>query len=270
MDSLKNKFGSWALITGASSGIGEEFAVQLAEAGFNLILLARREELLKKLSDSLIDKYKIEVKYARIDLTNDDFLKQIEELVGDTDLRLLISNAGSMRMGAFCKSPMKDFELTIKLNVLAQMNIAHWFANSLISHNKKGGILMLSSGEAYQGIPYSADYSAGKAYILNLGEALNYELKDQGISVTVLVPGPVDTLSLTQNPDANVVEHLPVKPQAVKEVVKEGLEAILKNKPTHIPGRNNRFSTFIMKTFLTRYKVTKLWGKSMYKMVHIK
>lgn len=270
MNSLKNKFGSWALITGASSGIGEEFAIQLAQEGFNLIILARREEMLKKLSDSLTSQYKIDVKYARIDLTDDNFLQQIEELVGDVELRLLISNAGSMRMGTFNKIPMEDFEQTIKLNVLAQMKIAHWFTNSLLEKKLKGGLLMLSSGEAYQGIPYSADYSACKAYILNLGEALNYELRETGIYVTVLLPGPVDTLSLTQNPDANVVEHLPVKPQAVNEVVKEGLAAILKNKPTHIAGRNNRFSTFIMKTFMSRYKVTTIWGKTMYKMIHIK
>jgi short-subunit dehydrogenase len=270
MDSLKDKFGSWALITGASSGIGEEFAVQLAQTGFNLILLARREELLKELSARLINKYKIQVKYAKIDLTHDDFLQQIEKLVGDIEIRLLISNAGSMRMGAFCKIPMEDFEQTIRLNVLAQMKIAHWFTNSLLEKKLKGGLLMLSSGEAYQGIPYSADYSACKAYILNLGEALNYELRETGIYVTVLLPGPVDTISLTQNPDANVVEHLPVKPQSVDEVVKEGLQAIMKNKPTHIAGRNNRVSTFIMKTFMSRYKVTTIWGKTMYKMVHIK
>jgi hypothetical protein len=226
--------------------------------------------MLKKLADTLTDQYKIQVKYARIDLTEDDFLQQIEALVGDIELRLLISNAGSLRMGNFCKIPMEDFEQTIKLNVMAQMKIAHWFTNSLLNKGLKGGLLMLSSGEAYQGIPYSADYSAGKAYILNLGEALNYELRETGIYVTVLLPGPVDTLSLTQNPDANVVAHLPVKPQAVSEVVKEGLEAILKNKPTHIAGRNNRFSTFIMKTFMSRYKVTTIWGKTMYKMVHIK
>ncbi len=270
MKTLKEKFGSWAIVTGASSGIGEEFSKQLAQNGFNLVLLARREELLRKLAQSLKDKYNVEIKYACVDLTSKNFLIQIEEMTKDIDVRFLISNAGALRMGAFHRIPMADFERTINLNVMAQMKISHWFTSYLVKGDKKGGLLLLSSTEAYQGIPYSADYAATKAYILNLGEALNFEFRDKGIHVCVLAPGPVDTPSLTENPDADVVKYLPMKPQAVDLVVKEGLLAILKNKPSHITGRMNRISTFIMKTFMSRKKATALWGKSMYKMVYLK
>lgn len=270
MKTLKEKFGSWAMVTGASSGIGEEFAKQLAQNGFNLIILARREQLLSELAESLRSQYHIEVRYLRIDLTGKDFLTQIENIIKDIELRLLISNAGTLRMGAFHKLPMTDFENTINLNVMAQMKISHWFISYLFKINKKGGLLLLSSTEAFQGIPYSADYAATKAYILNLGEALNFELRDKGIHITVLAPGPVDTPSLTENPDADVVTYLPIKPQAVDSVVKEGLLAVLKNKPCHITGRMNRISTSMMKTFMSRRKATLLWGKSMYKMVYLK
>lgn len=270
MIKLKEKFGTWAIVTGASSGIGKEFASQLASHGMNLILLARRENLLKELANNLELVYRVETKCLAMDLTNDNFLEGIENLTEKLDIGFIVSNAGGARMGAFNKIPMTDFEAMIKLNVSAQMKISHWFTARRIKENKKGALLLVSSTTAYQGVPYGADYSAAKAYILNLGEALNYEMKDKGINVTVLVPGPTDTPGLTENEDADMVAHLPMKPQAVDQLVKEGLTAILKNKPSQIGGRMNRVMAGVMKKTMSRSGASAFWGKMMLKMVVIK
>ena len=270
MKTIKNKFGTWAIVTGASSGIGKEFANQLANQGMNLVLIARRENLLKELSVELKRIFGIQVKYLVLDLTDENIIERIETVTKGLDLGFAVSNAGAARMGAFNKIPMTDFESMIKLNVSAQMKISHWFTSRRIQENKKGGLLLVSSTTAFQGVPYGADYAAAKAYILNLGEALNYELKDKGVHVTVLVPGPTDTPGLNDNEDADMAAHLPMKPQAVDQLVKEGLAAILKNKPSHIGGRMNRVMATIMKTAMTRKGASKFWGKMMHKMVVIK
>ncbi len=270
MKIVKNNFGSWALVTGASSGIGKEFAQQLAGQGINLILIARREQLLKELTTNLQAVYGIQAKYLVMDLTDDNIIERIAQITENLDVGLVVSNAGGARMGAFHKIPITDFDAMIKLNVSAQMKISHWFTSRRIKENKKGGLLMVSSTTAYQGVPYGADYAAAKAYILNLGEALNFELKDKGINVTVLVPGPTDTPGLTENDDADMVAHLPMKPQAVDQLVKEGLVALIKNKPSHIGGRMNRVMAGVMKTAMSRKGASVFWGKMMYKMVVIK
>jgi short-subunit dehydrogenase len=270
VDKFKIKFGDWAIVTGASSGIGKEFANQLAEKGINLFLLARREELLKELSVSLESKHPIKVKYARIDLTDNNFLEQIIEKTKGLKIGLVISNAGGARMGAFNKIPMSDFENMTKLNVQVHMKISHWFTSHLLQENRQGGLLLVSSTTAFQGVPYAANYAAAKAYILNLGEALNFELKEKEIHVTVLVPGPTDTPGLTDNTDADMVAYLPAKPQSVDKLVKEGLSAILKNKPIQIGSRMNRIMASVMKTFITRKGASTFWGKMMYKMVKLK
>lgn len=270
MIGVKQKYGPWAIVTGASSGIGKEFANQLAASGVNVVLVARRGLLLEELAESLQSRYRVEVRFASLDLSQPTFLAQLELITKGLEIGLVISNAGGARMGAFDKIPVSDFEAMIHLNVMAQMKISHWFTARLIKEKRKGGLILVSSTTAFQGVPYCADYSAAKAYILNLGEALHYEFKHRGIDITVLVPGPTDAPGLTDNADADMMAHLPMKPQPAAGLVKEGLSALMKNKPTHIGGRMNRIMTSIMKIMMTRYAASVFWGKMMYKMVTLK
>ncbi|MEO1216801.1 MAG: SDR family NAD(P)-dependent oxidoreductase [Bacteroidota bacterium] len=269
MKDLKNKFGSWAIVTGASSGIGKEFARQLASNGINLILFARRENLLEELSNQLKNDYKIQVRYKKLDLTEQEFVSTIEDVLKDIDVRLLISNAGAAHMGAFSKIAIEDLQSMVSLNVTAQLKISHWFTSRLIQEKKQGGLLLVSSSIAYQGTPYAANYSAGKAYILNLGEALNFEMKEHNINVSVLVPGPTDAPGLTERTDSNMKDNLPMKPQAVDELVKEGLAALLKNKPYQLGGKMNRMMTGMMGLMMSRAKASVFWGKKMKEMVYL-
>lgn len=270
MKELKEKFGSWAIVTGASSGIGKEFAHQLASAGMNLILIARRENLLEEITLELSKKYGVQAKNKKLDLTAPDFISELERLSIGIDVRLLLSNAGAANMGAFAKIPINDLESMANLNVTAQLKISHWFTTRLIHQKQKGGLILVSSSIAYQGTPYAANYSAGKAYILNLGEALNFEMKGHGINVSVLVPGPTDAPGLTERTDSNMKDNLPMKPQPVDELVKEGLNALLKNKPTQLGGRTNRIMTGMMGLMMSRKKASAFWGKKMKEMVYLK
>jgi len=270
MKSLKSQFGNWAIVTGSSSGIGKEYARQLAAQGINVFLIARRENLLEELASELAINYQVEVRYLVLDLTEEGFIGKIEKALGGLQPRILISNAGAAHMGAFTKLPIEKLHSMMKLNVEAQLHISHWFSRRLIQAKLNGAMTLVSSSIAYQGAPYMANYSAAKAYILNLGEALNYELKEHGINVSVLVPGPTDAPGLNDRTDANMVDGLPMKPQPVDALVEEGLRALALNKPYQLGGRMNRIMTGLMGKVMSRAKASSFWGKQMKPMVYLK
>lgn len=265
MNTLVKKYGPWALITGASSGIGQGFAKRLAKDGFKLVLIARREYLLKKLAKQLQDEYQTETRVVVCDLSDDNFMKQLDQSLDSLDIRLLISNAGGGRMGAFSKVNSNELLRMNHLNMSSHMTLGHSIITNLLNCNKRGGILFISSTASLQGVPYGANYSAGKAYLLNLAESLNYELKNKGIDVTALLPGPTSTPGFHENEDLDF-NKMPMKPMQIDVVVNEGLNALLKNKPSHIAGRTNRIMGAMGKRFLSRNTNTTMWGNLMKKM----
>ena len=262
--------GPWAIITGASAGIGAGFARRLAAEGLNLVLVARRAPLLESLAAELRASHGVEVRAHPADLSEPDAAEALATATADLDVGLLVANAGAARMGAFLKVGLRELAAMARLNVTTQLALAHHFATRFAARPQGGGLLLVSSTVAYQGIPYAANYSGAKAYLLNLGEALNHELRGSGVHVTVLVPGPTDTPGLTGRDDANMVEHLPMRPQPVPALVREGLAALLANEPSHIGGRVNRTMTRVMNAVLPRNTAVSFWGTQMQKMVHDK
>lgn len=260
---LFNQFGPWALVTGASSGIGKAFAEQLAAEGFHLILIARRGAILKQLSQQFSKKYNIKAVYKSIDLSQPDFMNGIKQVAADKDLGLLISNAGVGTMGAFETIAVEEFERNLFVNTTVHLKLAHWYSKLRIGKNKKGGILLVSSTTAFQGVGYATNYAASKAFVLTLGEGLNFELKQKEIAVTALLPGPTDTPMLSSNPDIDMKGNMPMAPQSPAAVASEGLRAIAKNKPVHVSGLPNRISSTIM----PRNLAVKFWGNMMKKML---
>jgi len=234
----KDTFGPWALVTGASSGIGTEFARQLAASGLNLVLVARRLSALEALGSELAKSFGIRYRAVELDLSGEDFLEQMEEATHDLDIGLVISNAGAMMAVDFLTIDQQLWQQFLRLNVKAHLDLAHHFGPHL-AQRKRGGLLMVSSTAGLQGIPFSAEYAAAKAYVLTLGESLHFELQKKGVHVTVLLPGATDTSMLAASgisPDS-----LPVKPMSTKQCVAEGLAALSANRATHIAGGLNRF-----------------------------
>lgn len=189
---LPHKYGTWALITGASSGIGKELALLLAQSGLNLVLSARNTELLEALKTQIDDSYKVNVEIFVADL---ELSSEVEKLIAfceTKDLGLLVANAGFGNSGKFINSSIEAELALLNVNCRALLQLTHHFG-IVFSKQKRGGIILLSSVLAFQGAPYAANYAASKAYVQSLGEGLYHELKPNGVDVLCVAPGPVDT-----------------------------------------------------------------------------
>ncbi len=191
-DSWKSKYGEWALVTGASAGIGEEFCVQLAEKGMNIISVARRKDRLDKLGEKLKSDYGINTLELSIDLFNSEAVNEIEKHGSDLGVGLLVNNAGFGHIGNFHKkNPSRDEEM-IRLNCIVPVVLTHKFLPKMVER-KKGGVIFLSSTSAYQATPYFTVYSATKVFNLYLGEGLWEEYRKKGIDIMALSPGYTNT-----------------------------------------------------------------------------
>lgn len=232
----KQKFGPWAIVTGASSGIGKEFARQLAASGLDLILVARRLSILEELGDRLATEFGVQYRAVGVDLTEEHFLSRLEEATHDLDIGLVVSNAGTWMLGDFVTMDSSSLQRSLHLNVKAHLDVAHHFGQRLAQRGR-GGLLMTASTAGLQGIPFSAEYAAAKAYVLTLGEGLHSELQNVGVHVSVLLPGATDTPMLKASGF-----DLPafLKPMSTEQCVAEGLAALGANRVTHIAGRMNR------------------------------
>lgn len=240
MIKLKEKYGNWAFITGASSGIGEEFAKQLAELKFNLVLVARRKEKLETLSRDLISEHSIQTIIIPVDLSSPDFLNAIEQKIKQVEIGLLINNAGFAITGSFLDNQLENQIQLLDLNCKAPLILSHYFGNKMMAKGK-GAIVNIASSSAFLPMPYWTNYAASKAYLLHFTEGLWYELKEKGIDVVAVCPGGTKT-EFSQR--ANIQSH----GMSVKDVVSESLKNVGK-KPTVVIGWSNKFSTTFIKLF---------------------
>tara|TARA_B100001094_G_scaffold328291_1_gene388358 strand:- start:3068 stop:3844 length:777 start_codon:yes stop_codon:yes gene_type:complete len=190
MTSFKEQYGSWAVVTGASEGIGKAIAILLAEQQFNLILVARREQLLQELADSFTSN--IQVKIMAEDVSDYTNNQKIIEQTQKLDVGLLVTSAGFGNSGEFVESTLDEELNMIAVNCVASAHLAHHFGQRF-KQQKRGGIMLFSSLVGFQGVPYFTNYAATKAYILSLAEGLHTELKPYGVDVCACAPGPVAT-----------------------------------------------------------------------------
>jgi short-subunit dehydrogenase len=232
---FKDKYGPWALITGASSGIGEQFAELLATAGLNVILVARRKDRIDKLADSLTAKYNVKTLALCADLASPNAIEQLHAACKEQEIGLLICNAGTGAKGIHHETSLQQLNNILDLNSRAPMLLTHAFAPDFIRRGR-GGIIITASIEAYLGFPYSAAYSASKAFAKTLGEGLWSELKPHHVDVLVLNPGATDTEILAaQGIDSEQMVGL-MSPQAVAEYALH----MLGKKPVVIAGLMNQ------------------------------
>ncbi len=247
-------FGPWGLITGASSGIGEEFARQLAERGLNLVLVARRGERLEQLAGTLRTERNIEVRVIAMDLTRPDLLEALGAAVADLDIGLLVNNAGVAVDGAFHKQDLARHRMMHRLNATAPMELAHHFVQPMIER-KRGGIIFTASVSAFFAAPFVGHYAATKAYILSLAESMNYELRPKGIKVQALCPGYTRTEMSDGVPDNIMMMQ-------VGPVVKASLNQLMGNYPSVLPGFVNKLMARVLPTILPRRTLTRIAGKA--------
>jgi short-subunit dehydrogenase len=254
----KSRFGPWALITGASSGIGKEFARQLAGSGINVVLIARREKLLAEVAIELSQTYRVEHRVIVADLSVDRFIGELAAATQDIDIGLVVSNAGSANPGRFTNKEPRELAMTLRLSALAHAELALHFGPRLIRRGR-GGMVFVGAMGAETGAPFMAHDGGAKAYVQSLGLALHEEWRPQGVYVTVVSPGPTDTPVLAKfGLDAST---MPMKPLRVGQVVTEGLNALAVNRAILIPGQMNRMMKKIMPSSLTRSMLAKIFAK---------
>lgn len=231
--------GPWAIVTGASAGIGLACARRLAARGLNLVLVARRADALATTCDDLTREYGVATRAIAQDLSAPAAAAAVMRACADLDVGLLISNAGNGRMGGFLQNAAPDLREMLMLNVITQMELTHAFASRLIERGRTGGILIVSSTFAFGPVPLGANYAAAKAYLLRLGEALHAELGPRNVHVSVLVPGTTNTPGLNQRDDLDVT-HSPMPQMSPDVVVAVGLRALERGRPSRVPGLLNR------------------------------
>src|SRR3984893_18247149 len=245
----KKKFGPGALVTGASSGIGEEFARQIAASGIHVALVGRREPLLWTVGAECTRASGVQHRIIPLDLSEPDFLPALADAMRDLDIGLVVSNAGIGNPGEFLKHDRQLLQATLRLNTMAHLDITHHFGQKL-GERRRGGILLVGALGAENGIPCLANDGGAKAYVHSLGEALHYEFKPLGVYVTVLAAGFTNTAVLEKfglDP-----KTLPMKPMSVEQCVSEGLSSLLKNRSRIVPGRLNRILNALVPASLAR------------------
>ena len=256
----KKRFGPWALVTGASSGIGKEFARQIAASGINVVLVARREGLLKEAGVAVSKRYGVEHRAVVLDLSGEGFIEQLASATNELDIGLVISNAGTGNPGEFLKHDRQLLRETVRLGAMAHLDIAHHFGAKL-TERRRGGIVLAGAMGAENGVPLMANDGAAKAYLHSLGEALHFEFKPLGVCVTVLAAGFTDTAVIDKfglDP-----KTMPMKPMSVEQCVSEALDGLRKNRSRVVPGRMNRILNALVPASLARRMEADLLGKGL-------
>jgi len=251
-----HRYGPWALVTGASSGIGDALARELAARGLHLVLCARRKDRLDTLAAELTKKHGIEVRTVEVDLSKPDFLPVVEQATHGLDIGLLVNNAGFGDKGELIGSDLTMHLRMLDTNCRAPLVLTCAFGPRLVARGR-GGILFTSSTAAFQGLPFTSHYAATKGYDLQLAEGLWYELRPKGVDVVALCPGPTDT----EGPRRTGVDStkVPIKMMDCATVARAGLDALGRG-PMVIPGFSNRFIAFLVKLVPRRF-ATSIGGK---------
>ncbi len=249
------------MITGASRGLGAEFARQCAERGLNVVLIATNEELLKTQADVIKRDYKVEVKTITLDLSRENFLQEITPVTDSLEIGLLVNNAGISKVRPFLHHTVDQLTKQLHVNARAGLVLAHHFGKKM-AERQRGGIIFLSSASAMFGSAFCANYAGTKAYNLIVAETLWYELRKYGIDVLGFMAGSTKTPGW----DANHPKPARfVKVMDAKSTVKEALDALGK-RPSLVAGKSNRLGYFLMGRLMTRARAIRIISKSMDKM----
>jgi short-subunit dehydrogenase len=236
----RHRYGPWALVAGASDGLGAAFAHQLAAAGLNLVLVARREPLLSESAQRLRDQYGISIRTVIADLATAAGLDEVR--ASTEDIGLVVVNAANAPVAEFLELTLSQVDGMVDLNVRAAAELAHAFGARL-TRRRRGGLILLSSVASLQGSALVAHYAATKAYLRVLAEGLWYEWRPYGVDVLACCPGIVATPTFERDRPTPG----PLVPPAVDpaDVALQALAA-LGRRPVMVPGWRNRLAAALV------------------------
>lgn len=249
---LLERYGAVAVVTGASDGIGKAFAEELAQAGFTLVLVARRKEALQELADDLRRRHGIEAIPVALDLADPRSTDTLLARTAQLDVGLVIAAAGFGTTGRFTDlDPAVELDM-IDVNCRAITALSHGFARRFEARGR-GGIVLFGSIVGWQGTPYAATYAATKAFVQSLAEGLSVELAPRGVDVLSCAPGPVSSGFASR---AGMRMDRAERP----EIVARQTLAALGRKRSVIPGLQGRFLTWSLATLPRAFRVRVIGG----------
>ncbi len=256
MSEFVRRYGPWAIVTGASSGIGEATARGLAARKLSVVLVARRRERLDTLADELRTKHSVETRVVELDLVAPDACETLRAATAGLEIGLLVNNAGFGLKGEFLALSLAEQRRMVELNCQLPVALAHAFLPEMVAR-RRGGMIVVASAAAFQGMPMTALYSATKGFEVLWAEGLREELRPHGVDVIALCPGPTDT----EGPRRTGVDpsKVPIKMMSPATVAEAGIET-LGRRAIVIPGFGNRFVYFLVR-LLPRALVTRLAGR---------
>lgn len=231
---------SFALITGASKGIGKSIAFELAGKGCSLLLVARSEQLLKELAAELENKFPIKVNYLAIDLSELDAPEKVYQwcFINQFAVSILINNAGYGLWGMFEELTLTEQLNMMQLNMQTMVGLTHLFI-PILKKNKRAYILNTASTAAFQAIPTLSVYAATKAFVITFSRGLKMELKASAIKVSCLIPGATDTGFMDRANMSSLKEFAKKFEMSADEVAKIAVAGMFKGKLEIIPGASN-------------------------------
>ena len=239
------RYGSWALVAGASEGLGAAFAESLARRGCNLVLIARRADVLEEFAAKLRTDHKIEALPIALDLSNDAWLVKVRDIAAQHEIGIGVYNAAYSFVGPLLDHSLEQALRVVEVNAAGALRFTHVLAPAMVAR-RRGAIVLMSSLAGFQGAPRLAAYAASKAFITVLGESLWSELRPHGVDVLVSCAGAIRTPGYvkTSTKDAPGI----LEPSDVAE---RTLAALGKG-PIVVPGAMNKFARFFLGRLLSR------------------
>jgi short-subunit dehydrogenase len=256
MADFVERYGPWAVVAGASEGIGASFSEKLAARGVNLVLVARRAAPLEDLAAKLRQKHGVQVKVQPLDLGSPNVIEGMSAATEDLDIGLLIYNAAYSPIGAFLDIDVKEHLQAANVNVYGPLRLSHYFGRRLVERGK-GGIILMCSMSGFQGTSMIANYAATKAYDAVLG--LWYELRRHGVDVLGCVAGATLTPSYESTIDRIPTKGL-ARPMLPDEVTEQAL-VDLGQRPIGVSGRRNRLASVVIGRLLPRRAAVEIISK---------
>jgi len=253
--SFASKYGPWAIVAGASEGLGAAFAAALAARGVHLLLLARRPEVLQSVAERLRASSGIEVRTEACDLARPDLPAALEALTAGLDIGLGVYNAAFAPVGEFAARPLDDLIRVVDVNVRGPLVFARTLAPVLIARGS-GGIVLMSSLAGLQGATRIAAYAASKSFNTILGEGLWRELRPHGVDVVVACAGGIRTPAYAAAASREAMGTLDA------DVIAEATLAALGRGPVVVPGAVNKLARFVLSRMLSRRAAIATFARS--------
>lgn len=241
---FSKKYGPWALVTGASSGIGAQFARSLAARGLNVILTARRTQKLEELASELSSKHSVKTHVLSADLAQPGAGTKLATEVAAFDIGLLINNAGIESMGLYIGVPVQEVERLIAVNVTSVATIARLVGRQIAERGTSGGIIFTSSIGARPS-PFAGLYASSKAFVSTLAISMKYEMADMGVDVLAIEPGLIRSEMTGRTGEVMDIESMGFDMMETEDAVEAFIRALGK-KDVCTPGWKNRAAMAVL------------------------